>query len=62
MERASEAVFPEPIGALAVEVGRDASDVRVPARPFAGGEVWIVQHDDSPDNTVLGVFAADDEA
>lgn len=62
MERASEAVFPEPIGAVAVEVGRDASDVRVPACPFAGGEVWIVQHDDSPDNTVLGVFATDDEA
>lgn len=30
--------------------------------PFAGGEVWIVQHDESPDNTVLGVFATDDEA
>ncbi|MEJ8282569.1 hypothetical protein ACVKXF_000633 [Curtobacterium sp. PvP017] len=31
-------------------------------KPFAGGEVWIVQHDESPDNTVLGVFATDDEA
>ncbi|SOC87841.1 hypothetical protein SAMN05660766_1529 [Curtobacterium sp. 314Chir4.1] len=29
---------------------------------FAGGEVWIVQHDESPHNTVLGVFATDDEA
>ncbi len=25
-------------------------------------EVWIVQHDESPDNTVLGVFATQDEA
>lgn len=30
--------------------------------PFPGREVWIVQHDESPDNTVLGVFATDDEA
>ncbi len=25
-------------------------------------EVWIVQHDESPDNTVLGVFATQHEA
>ena len=25
-------------------------------------EVWIVQHDESPHNTVLGVFAGQDEA
>ncbi len=25
-------------------------------------QVWIVQHDESPDNTVLGVFATEDEA
>ena len=25
-------------------------------------EVWVVQHDESPDNTVLGVFATQDEA
>ncbi|ALD13896.1 hypothetical protein BFL35_13710 [Clavibacter michiganensis] len=25
-------------------------------------EVWIVQHDESPDNTVLGVFATREEA
>ncbi|OUE10444.1 hypothetical protein C5E16_02675 [Clavibacter michiganensis] len=25
-------------------------------------EVWIVQHDESPDNTVLGVFATSEEA
>jgi hypothetical protein len=24
--------------------------------------VWIVQHDEGPDNTVLGVFASQDEA
>lgn len=24
--------------------------------------VWIVQHDQSPDNTVLGVFATSEEA
>lgn len=24
--------------------------------------VWIVQHDESPDNTVLGVFATEKEA
>ena len=24
--------------------------------------VWIVQHDESPDNTVLGVFGTSDEA
>lgn len=24
--------------------------------------VWIVQHDDSPDNTILGVFATTSEA
>lgn len=31
-------------------------------KPFAGGEVWIVQHDESPHNTVLGVFATGAEA
>jgi hypothetical protein len=25
-------------------------------------EVWIVQHDESPDNTILGVFATSEEA
>lgn len=25
-------------------------------------EVWIVQHDETPDNTVLGVFATQEEA
>lgn len=24
--------------------------------------VWIVQHDESPDNTILGVFATEGEA
>jgi hypothetical protein len=24
--------------------------------------VWVVQHDQGPDNTILGVFAAEDEA
>lgn len=24
--------------------------------------VWIVQHDESPDNTVVGVFQTEDEA
>ncbi|WIE54782.1 hypothetical protein [Curtobacterium sp. MCBD17_003] len=31
-------------------------------KPYAGEEVWIVQHDDSPHNTVVGVFATADEA
>jgi hypothetical protein len=26
------------------------------------GSVWIVQHDESPDNTILGVFASQGEA
>jgi hypothetical protein len=29
---------------------------------YRGEEVWIVQHDDSPHNTVLGVFATAGEA
>lgn len=31
-------------------------------KSFRGEHVWIVQHDESPDNTILGVFATDDEA
>lgn len=31
-------------------------------KPFSGEQVWIVQHDETPHNTVLGVFATDDEA
>lgn len=53
-----------------IDAGRlPTVDKRIPGRrffrrpkPFAGSEVWIVQHDESPDNTVLGVFATDDEA
>ncbi|OIH96312.1 hypothetical protein BIU90_00305 [Curtobacterium sp. MCBA15_001] len=33
-----------------------------PPKPFQGEAVWIVQHDESPHNTVLGVFATGDEA
>ena len=38
-------------------------DQAMRSRPRANPiEVWIVQHDESPDNTVLGVFASQDEA
>jgi hypothetical protein len=30
--------------------------------PARGTEVWIVQHEDSPHNTVLGVFDSPDAA
>ncbi|WP_242862995.1 hypothetical protein [Curtobacterium luteum] len=43
---------------------RDSTGPRFMRRPkvFQGEQVWIVQHDESPHNTVLGVFATDDEA
>lgn len=36
-------------------------DPKAPKR-YKGEQVWIVQHDESPDNTILGVFATDKEA
>lgn len=47
-----------------VAVIRGIAGPRFGRRPkgFQGEEVWIVQHDESPHNTVLGVFATPDEA
>lgn len=35
--------------------------MRLPRKP-SREQVWIVQHDESSDNTVLGVFTTQDEA